>query len=176
MAFNRRGNLFDDIDREFAEMSRMFDRMISGLRTWDWDKVPLNQPVYYGVSVDVGPDGIPRVQQFGNVRPGQQNVQGMLEEGVREPFVSSTLDEEHNQLRVTAEMPGIDKKDVKVETTEEMLTLRAEGAERRYEKTLRLAIPVNPDSAKARYQNGVLEVTLDLKAPAKPKGHDVKVE
>jgi HSP20 family protein len=173
MVFNRRGSIFDDFDREFQEMNRMMDRMFSRMRTWDWEELPTDQPVYYGVSIDVGPDGVPRVQQFGNVRPDQR---GMLESGVREPFVTSFLDEEKDQVRVTAEMPGVDKKSVKVEALEDQLTVRAEGKDRKYEKTLRLATPVDPDSAKATYNNGVLEVTLGLKRPVKPKGKDVKVE
>lgn len=170
--FNRRGSIWDDFDREFAEMDRMMDRMMAQLRRTDWSHVPTGQPVYYGVSVDVGPDGVPRVQQFGNVTAQT----GVLESGVREPFVTSFLDDEKDQLRVTAEMPGVDKKRVKVEVLDEQLILRAEGDDRKYEKTLRLGAPVDPDSAKARYNNGVLEVTLDLKKPAKPKGRDVKVE
>lgn len=173
MVFNRRGSIFDEFDREFAQMSRMMDRMLENMRGWDWENLPANQPVYYGVSVDVGPDGVPRIQQFGNVHPGQA---GALESGVREPFVSSFVDDEHDQLRVTAEMPGVDKKSVKVEALDDALTIRAQGKDRAYEKTLRLATPVDPDSAKATYNNGVLEVTLALKKPTRPKGKDVKVE
>lgn len=170
--FDRRGNIWDDFDREFQEMDRMMDRMLAQLRRTDWSHVPTGQPVYYGVSVDVGPDGVPRVQQFGNVTPQQ----GLLESGVREPFVTSFMDDENDQLRVTAEMPGVDKKSIKVEVQDDALVLRAEGEDRKYEKMLRLTAPVDADSAKARYNNGVLEVTLDLKKPAKPKGRDVKVE
>lgn len=175
MAFTRRGSIFDEFDREFEEMNRMMDRMFQGMRAWDLASLPSGQPLYYGVSVNVGPDGIPRVQQFGNLRPGQQGQQ-LLEEGVREPFVTSFLDEENNKVRVTAEMPGVDKKSIKVEATEDTITLRASGEDRKYEKQLRIAVPINPDSAKARYNNGVLEVTLDLKKPIKPKGREIPIE
>ncbi len=173
MVFNRRGSLFNDFESEFSEMNRMMDRMFEGMRDWDWTKMPINQPVYYGVSVDVGPDGIPHVQQFGNVRPGATPT---LESGVREPFVTSFLDEENNQFRITAEMPGIDKKKVKVEALDDAITLSAEGDDRKYAKSIRLQAPVDPDSAKATYNNGVLEVRVNLRKPVTPKGRDVKVE
>jgi HSP20 family protein len=159
MAFNRRGDIFDDFDREFSEMSRMMDKMMQGMRTWDWDNLPAGQPVYYGVSVNVGPDGQPHVQEFGNVRSAQK---GLLPDGVREPFVTAFKDEPKGQLRVTA-LDG-------------SLVIRAEGEDRKYEKELPLDVPVNPDSAKARYTNGVLEITLDVAKPAKAKGKPIKVE
>lgn len=174
MAFRGRGSdLFDSMEREFEEMNRLMDRMFAGFRQWDWSQVPTDQPIYYGVSVEVGPDGIPRVQQFGNVRPG---AEGVLEGGVREPFTTTILDEEKNQVRVTAELPGVTKESVKLEGHEEGIIIRAEGPERKYEKTVRLSVPVNPDTAKAKYNNGVLEVTLDLKRPIKPKGRDIKID
>lgn len=173
MIFNRRGDIFDEFEREFEEMNRMMDRMFASMRGKDWSQVPPDHPLYYGVSVNVGPDGVPRVQEFGNVRSEGRDV---LESGVREPFVTSFLDEEHDQVRITAEMPGVDKERVKVQIAGDTLTLRAQGDDRTYEKTLRLGVPVKEDSAKARYNNGVLEVTVDLKAPVKPKGREVKVE
>lgn len=173
MVFNRRGSIWDEFDREFAEMERMMDRMMQNMRQFDWSNMPANQPIYYGVSVDVGPDGVPRVQQFGNVRPGQQ---GALQSGVREPFVTTVLDEQAKKVRVTAEMPGIDKRDISLQVAEDALHIHAEGEDRRYEKTLRLQVPVDADSAKARYNNGILEVALDLKSPDKPKGKNVKID
>lgn len=173
MVFNRRSSLFDEFDREFDEMNRMVDRMFRDFRSFDWGRLPANQPVYYGVSVDVGPDGVPRVREFGNVKPGSH---GLLEGGVREAFATAFLDEDKNQIRVTAEMPGVDKDRIQVEALEDSLTIRGEGEDRRYEKTLRLRAPVSPDSAKAHFKNGVLEVTLDLARPVKPKGRKVPVE
>lgn len=165
--------MFDDLDREFDEMNRMIDRMFTRMRAVDWDSMPVNQPIYYGVSVDVGPDGVPHVQQFGNVHP---EGQGAIESGVREPYVTSFVDDERHKLRVTAEMPGIEKSDVKVEALDDRLMIRAEGKDRRYEKALPLRIPVDTESAKATYNNGVLEITLDLKKPERPKGRDIQVE
>lgn len=169
----RRGNIWDDFDREFSEMNRMMDRMFAQMRGFDWSHVPPDRPIYYGVSVNVGPDGVPRVEQFGNVHPQE----GLLEEGAREPFVTSFLDEDKRQVRVTAEMPGVDKDRIHVEVRDNELTVGAEGNDRKYAKTLRLQVPVREDSARAHYNNGVLEITLDLAKREKPaKGRPVKVE
>lgn len=171
--FRRRGDIFEEIDREFAEMNRLMERTFARMRERDWSKVPYDHPLYYGVSVNVGPDGVPRVHEFGNVHP---EAGGLIESGVREPYVTSFLDEKNHQIRVTAEMPGVDKSSVKAEISGEDLILRAEGEDREYEKTVHLGVAVKGDSAKARYNNGVLEVTLDLEEPAKGKGRNIQVE
>ncbi len=173
MTMNRRGGIFDSFEREFDEMNRMMDRMFSGFRSWDWTRVPTNEPLYYGVSVDVGPDGVPHVEQFGNLRPGEAEP---LESGVREPFTTTMVDDDHGQVRVTAEMPGIAKEDIDVEATKDSLIIRADGNDRRYRKTVPLRTPVEEDSASATYNNGVLEVTLGIEKPEPPKGKHVDIK
>jgi len=45
------------------------------------------EPQIYGFSMQVGPDGIPHVERFGNVIPVGKD------RDVREPFASSMIDE-----------------------------------------------------------------------------------
>ncbi|MFQ6061833.1 MAG: Hsp20/alpha crystallin family protein, partial [Methanosarcinales archaeon] len=60
--------------------------------------------------------------------------------------------------------------------TEKTVELKAESKDRKYYKEVRIPVAVDPDSAKAKYNNGVLEVTLKLKEAAKPKGKSIKIE
>lgn len=89
--------------------------------------------------------------------------------------------EKDGNLVVQAELPGIDKKDVKVTYTENSVTIRGEmhqeseekkegyyRSERQYGSYLRtvpLPQPVKFEEAKAEYKDGVLTLTLP-KAPA----------
>lgn len=166
----RRGSIFDDMEWEIEQTMRDFDRFFRQARDWA-RTAPTGGPLVYGWTVNVGPDGVPHVEHFGNV-PTQQ----ALEEGVREPFISTSVDEEKNLVHITAEMPGVDKRAIKVSATEDTVSLEAQGEQRKYARTIRLALPVVPDSAKARYNNGVLDLTLELAKPIKPKGREIRVE
>lgn len=151
---------FDEFEKEIEEMNETISRMMRSLG---------EEPLVYGFSVQVGPDGVPHVEHFGNVRSTGRG------ENVREPYTSSIIDEKSNEFNITVEMPGIKKEDIEVNAIENEVIIKANG-ERKYYKSVRTPSPVDPDSAKARYNNGLLEVTLKLKEPAKPKGKAVKIE
>ncbi|MFQ6072775.1 MAG: archaeal heat shock protein Hsp20 [Methanosarcinales archaeon] len=165
-------SIFEEMSREFEEFDRMIDRMMRAVRTWAPTAKP-GEPLVYGFSLEVGPDGIPHFEQFGNVRP---TTGGILGEGGREPYTSTFVDEDKNEFNITAEMPGINKEDLSVNVTEKTVELMAESKDRKYYKEIRIPVAVDPDSAKAKYNNGVLEVTLKLKEAAKPKGKSIKIE
>ncbi|PKL52862.1 MAG: hypothetical protein CVV36_10185 [Candidatus Methanoperedenaceae archaeon HGW-Methanoperedenaceae-1] len=86
------------------------------------------------------------------------------------------VDEKKNELYITAEMPGVEKEDIEVSATENEVLIKAGHGERKYNKTVKTPGEVEPDSATAKYNNGVLEVTLRLKTFMKPEGKSVKVE
>ncbi len=161
-------DIWGDFDKEFEEMERMINRMLKSLE----DIPERGKPLVYGFSMEMGPDGVPKVQQFGNVKP---ITGGTLHPGLREPYTSTMVDEEHNQLTVTAEMPGISKEDIELNVTESTISIRAKGEEIEYEKELRLSRPIDPDSAKASYKNGVLDIVFNLKEPEETKGKKIGV-
>lgn len=81
-----------------------------------------------------------------------------------------------SELVVTADMPGVDKNDIRINVNGNMLDISAErkaGQEQaekgyirrersysRYYRSIRLPAAVDKGSAKARFNNGVLEITL----------------
>jgi HSP20 family protein len=130
-------------------------------------------PMYYGYSVNIGPDGKPHVREFGNVKPSGR---GRLEVGSREPFVDTVMDDKNNELKVIAEMPGIQKEDISLEVLNDSLRVAAARGERKYETTIPLRSDIDASTAKASYNNGVLEIRLKLKSAPKPKGINIKVE
>ncbi len=159
--------IFEEFEREIEEMNQLIDRMMSSN----------GEPLVYGFSMQVGHDGVPHVEHFGNIRPADSGLNVIEpEQGVREPFTSSIVDEKNNELNITAEMPGIKKEDIKLNATESEVVIRAEGSGKKYYKTIDTPCMVDPDSARAKYNNGVLEVTLKLKEAPKPEGKAVKIE
>ncbi len=66
------------------------------------------------------------------------------------------------RVYVTVELPGAVKDSIEVEATERTLDVRApriRGAV--YRLTVGLPAPVHPESAKATFRNGILDVTLE---------------
>ena len=158
---------FEEFEKELEEMNELINRMMRSS----------GEPLVYGFSMQVGPDGVPHVERFGNVRQaGNELSVRETEHSVKEPFTSSMIDEKSNELNITAEMPGIRKEDIELNATESDVIIRADSEGRKYYKSVETPCLVDPDSARAKYNNGVLEVTLKLKEAPKPKGKTVKIE
>ncbi len=66
-------------------------------------------PLCYGYTMTVGPDGIPVVKQYGNARPELSPTSD-----TREPLVDTLVDDKEKIVKLVAEMPGVEKKDVKI--------------------------------------------------------------
>jgi HSP20 family protein len=89
--------------------------------------------------------------------------------------------EKDGNLVVCADLPGLEDKDVKVEVTEDVLTIQGErrreheegeGRSHRMERSygsfyrsIQLPEGAQADQAKAEFRNGVLEVTMPLTQP-----------
>lgn len=126
-------------------------------------------PFVYGFNMSLGPDGKPKINSFGNVRPRGPGKTEVTD--VRDPLVD--VMEEDESLVVVAELPGVTKQDIKLRATETSLNIRAvsEDGARQYEKNLELPAKINPNVAKARYQNGILEVRLTKIDDAPAESH-----
>lgn len=122
-------------------------------------------PYYCGYLETVGEDGIPHVTEWENTKPARS----LAESTVRDPYVDVSVDEKDRTLKIVTEMPGIDKSDIKLNVSEKLVLLSAEHDDRKYEKKIPLPSKVGENSAKAKYTNGVLELTLSL-AKEKPQG------
>ncbi|MFZ3384381.1 MAG: Hsp20 family protein, partial [Candidatus Methanoperedens sp.] len=60
--------------------------------------------------------------------------------------------------------------------TEKEVIIKAGTNERKYYKFIKTPVPVDPDSAAAKYNNGVLEVTFKFKDNLKPDVKSIKIE
>jgi len=149
-----RDDIFDELDREFEEMEKNISKMFEDMRKASVEGQGEEGPYVYGFSMRVGPDGRPHVEEFGNI-PGREGEEISTD---REPLTD--VIEGEREISVIAELPGIGKKDIDLSATEDSLRIRVDTPERKYHKELRLPVRVKPDTTKASYKNGVLEVKL----------------
>jgi HSP20 family protein len=160
-------DLFGNFDEEFEEMRRHMDSLMEGFMNGKVD-ASMNQPIVYGFSMRVGPDGKPHIQEFGNRPPESPE-----EEGAREPLTD--IIEEKDTIRVIVELPGVDKEDIQLHVEDRLLDISVDREDRKFFKKLELPSSVDTDSARASYKNGVLEVTLTRVTPKK-RGRPVKID
>lgn len=183
--FSRRW-MFEDVDeilkqmektiqREFKKASEKAPKELMRERTLpDGRKVKEWGPFVYGYSVTIGPEGEPRIREFGNLRPETRMGKPSISiKERREPLVDVL--ETNGQIRVVAELPGVDKKDIKLNGTEDTLTISVDMPERKFHKEVTLPAKVNPKTARSSYKNGVLEVTL-TKTKEQPKGESIRID
>ena len=171
----RPSRLLESIDKEFAEAEDMLNRMFKTVREINpLDLTSSNTPYYYGYQITVGPDGKPHVREFGNIRP---SAKGLVEQtGVRAPLVDTAVDQKQNTLRVTAEMPGVNKEDIKVNVSGKYVTVHAEKGDKKYHTDIPVDVELDDSSAKATYTKGILELNIKLKQAPKEKAKEIKVE
>jgi len=167
--------LFEDFFSEIEEFMKEFEREFEELMSRA-TMVPERpgQPIVYGFRITIGPDGRPVIEEFGNVK--RMRGRPIISEE-REPPVD--VFEEDDQVVVIAEIPGVDKEKIDVHATEDTLIIKASNERRKYYKEVELPVKVKPETAKATYRNGILEVRIEKKEVRKKeekKGIKVKVE
>lgn len=130
-------------------------------------------PFVYGWSMRVGPDGKPHVEKFGNM-PGKVQATGEVADE-REPLTD--LIEGKEDVKIIVELPGVEKKDIQLEAGEESLSINVDTEKRKYSKDVKLPCKVQPETTKANYNNGVLEVTIQrAEAKKEKKAKKVNIE
>jgi HSP20 family protein len=84
---------------------------------------------YYGYQVIVGAVGKPKVKEFGNIKP---STKGPVEQsGLRAPLMVTAVNEKENVLAITAEMPGVNKQDIKVNVSDRYVSINAERGDKK---------------------------------------------
>lgn len=172
--------MLDDINAMFRDFAR-WPEFPEKIRPFMRDdkiedkKADILGPLVYGFKYTIGPDGEPQFEEFGNIKPSPK---GAITRERREPLVD-IMEAGPDELKIITELSGVRKEDIKLKTTERTMLITAGHGEYNYQKKLDLPVEVHPESAKARYNNGVLEVTLKIRHPKLEEdfsGHDIDVE
>ena len=125
---------------------------------------------------------------FSRFESGMPSVFGRMP-GWSGSWPSLEVNASDKEVRVSAELPGIDEKDVEILIDDNVLTIRGEKksetedkdrqfSERyygRFERSIGLPYEVEEDKAEASFRNGVLTVTLPKSAKAQEKARRIAV-
>ena len=214
--FDMQSDQLRAFDDQFRRMQTYLDAMMEKAGSAGLRGPVEGGPFVFGWSMRVGPDGVPHVRTFGNVRPqamrgepglpkmtgtnGPRDVAARRIEGpvsreqgtgdddgteaycerelvtspcVREPLTD--VCESENDITITAGMPGIEMDHIELETGDDFLVVRVEKGDQKFYKEIPLHTKIMPDSARARYNNGVLEITVE-KAASDKRWKNVKGE
>lgn len=153
-----------DIWSDWESLFKNFDKRFKEMLSEAGDNVRT-----YGYTMYQGPDGVPHVREFGNA-VGDYTP---LPAGTREPFTDVTR--EGDKVHVTVELPGVRKEDIDLEVTDSTLSVSVDTESKKFAKSIALPCDVKSDTAKAEYNNGILEVVMESKRSS-PKGKKVKID
>ena len=163
--------IFDDeFDRIFKRMSSSFFDIDDVFEEFKGNSSNVG-PFYYGYTMTIGPNGKPVVKEYGNVKPGV-----LPSSDDRVPIVDTIVDEKEKLVKLVAEMPGVEKTDVKIIVQDKSVNISAEHGTKKYHVKVPIKNKVDENSAKASYKNGILELVFKLTEDEKPKGKKVEVE
>jgi len=163
----------DDFAKNIMNLPNLSEMIENMLKELNLSGEPLSskrQPLFWGVSITQGPDNKPIIRKFGNIEPEKEGAK--IKEEI-EPLVDVIDGEE--SLVVVAELPGIEKKDIKLNATSDSLVISVDTPEKKYYKKLSFESKVDPKSSKAVYKNGVLEITFN-KQKSKTKNNSISIQ
>jgi HSP20 family protein len=166
--FDWYSRFFDEIfrrlrrEREFENIEgRIPKDLIREYDAPEGGKVRKVGPIVYGYSMTIGPDGKPKVREFGNVK-SIRGLGGFTEiSSETEPLMDViTTDKE---IKVVVEMPGITKDKISINIKDNILEVKGEGPPRTYHRTIEIPTDTDIETAKSTYNNGILEITFKKK-------------
>lgn len=117
-----------------------------------------------------------------------------LDFGAEAGKFNPTIDvaDHEREIEVTAELPGMEEKDIDVTVDEHGLSLRGEKKQEHEERSgnyyrmersfgsfqryIPLAAPVDRENVKARFKNGVLKVRIPKAGEPQPQGKKIQIE
>ncbi len=128
----------------------------------------------YGYTMTTVPDGKPVFREFGTGLP--QTGFTLDQPTTMETLSQVDIDRENGRVRLLVEMPGVTKESIRVKATDSRVRISAGNGSKDYDTEIPLDAEVDPSSAKATYNNGVLDVTFKLVKAPEDEGVDVKIE
>ena len=194
--FGKRGrrNYFDDMfggfdqlrkemEREFEESFKDFETkapkdLIREYETPEGGKVREIGPFVYGYSMTIGPDGKPRVKEFGNVKSPLSGGRGFMKtptiSSEREPLSDVSITDK--EVKVVIEMPGVPKDKIKLIAHQDKLEISSQDPERKYHEVVEIPPQADIETIRSSYNNGILEIVFKKKDDKGSKGKEIKID
>jgi HSP20 family protein len=81
------------------------------------------------------------------------------------------------EIKVVVEVPGIDEKDIKINTYHNSVEIStADTSQRNYRRIVELPGETDIETAKSIYRNGILEIIFNKKESPKQKGKQINIK
>lgn len=186
-------DFFDEIDRAFDDAFKGFGFDDELWNNKDFqDELKKHGHVTYGYSARIGSDGKPNVKTWSNVdnperfgfKPQLNNLlrtpsskylgESTPEQVDYDPYIEFLTDKETNVTRIIVDLPGIDKKDIKLKKKGHLLVLKASSEQRSYYKEILLHDEV--ETIKTTFKNGILEITVTPRKNKEPAETDIPID
>jgi HSP20 family molecular chaperone IbpA len=91
------------------------------------------------------------------------------------PEVCSWADDESETYKIEIQLPGVEKTDIKLKFHEDSFFIKGETEDTVYIGTYAICCPVEPEKAKATYNQGLLKIEVPFLMPDF-QSIDVKIE
>ena len=145
---------FDEIFEDFEhEMNTDLAKMINKIESENQDR---SEPFIYGYSINIDENGKAEINEFGNIKADSDENLEVTES--REPLID--LIDGKNSIAVVIEIPGVEKSDIKIEIKESKLVVSTTSS-KNYYKEIPLESKIISNSARAKYNNGILEIIIN---------------
>jgi HSP20 family protein len=121
-----------------------------------------------------------------STRPGDGDGNGLL---LAQPRMN--IEDTGNELRITAELPGVSEDDVQVTLDDDMLVIAGEKRDERevddrdvrlvervfgqFRRAIQLPFSPNPDQVQANFRDGILTITVPKNAEQQSKQRQIEV-
>lgn len=98
------------------------------------------------------------VEPFGNIRKDKKTGEAVVQE-IHEPLID--IFEDEDAITLVAEMPGIGPKDIHIDVQDDILTVSAEKATKKYRKEVLLSHSPVGDRIKVTCNNGIVTIRCE---------------
>jgi HSP20 family protein len=161
----------DEFDRMFRNMEKIWER---AFRDFNFNQIEPGKSFIHGFNICIGPDGKPRIEEFGN-RPKKIDKGKTIVPEEREPLTD--IIEGDDNVSITFEIPGVNKEDINLNITESSLDISVDSPNRKYHKIVDLPCAVIPNKSKATYKNGILDIIIKRKDKKKDiSGYHINID
>ena len=141
-----------EIDRAFKRMTESIfetDGIFEGAK----DRLG-PRPQWYGYALSVGPNGVPVFREYAG-RPEKA-----AQDSAREPTVETILDEKNGEVKLIAEIPGVERSDIQILVDDGVADISAKRGSKKYRARVPVRHSIDEKSAKASYKNGILQLVF----------------
>ncbi len=153
------------------DLPREFQKLVKDTMGPKGDVRQSGDPFVYGFSYSFNPaESEPIFREFGNIRASDREL---TRSNSRTPLVD--IVDKGDAYNIEVELPGVRKEDVRLSVSEGDIEVSTAGDRTFFTKNV-LSDPVDPATARASCNNGVLKIELGKQKAIPRKGTEVNIE